>query len=241
MKKGLTGLLVAAALGLAACQSVPGGGLSSSDISRQHRAALAKIVSPANEADLHFTADGQYQAQPAAGGYYRKVLGQTADGGWVVQDFYQDNQAKQIDAAVIFHPNGLRNFDNDVVDGPVVWYRPDGSLLQSATYQRGVLQGWVDNYDEAGKLRVRSRFKDGEFDGHREFFHANGQLAMRESQVGDDAVPKFEFWYANGKPALVLTDKGQEEGWDETGKPLNAREIAMLAQYLQTRLYQPEE
>ena len=238
MKIWLKTTLTIAVLGLAACQSTPSVGLNSGDLARNQRAILAQIASQPQQADLYFDADGQYHSAPVAGGYYRKVLGQTANGGWVVQDFYQDSQAKQIDPAIIFHPNGLRNFNNDVIDGPVTWYRPDGTVMQSAHYQRGKNHGWVTYYDEQGRARLAIELADDAANGNQKAFDEQGRLVMQVS-VGDGQQVKQEFWYGNGKPAAVWAEDGVQ-GWDEQGKPLTGAQAGRLISYLESRLYQPE-
>ena len=238
MKIMLKTTLMIAALGLAACQSMPNAGLSSGDLARNQRTVMAQIASQPQQADLYFDAESQYHNTPVAGGYYRKVLGQTADGGWVVQDFYQDSQTKQIDPAIIFHANGLRNFSTDVVDGPVSWYRPDGTLSQSAHYQRGKLDGWVTYYDQQGRPRLTMEFADDTTTGNQKAFNEQGRLVMQVS-VGDGQQVKQEFWYGNGKPAAVWAEDGVQ-GWDEQGKPLTGAQAGRLISYLESRLYQPE-
>ena len=239
MKIWLKTTLTIAVLGLAACQSIPTAGLGSGDLARNQRTVLAQIASQPQQADLYFDADGQYHTAPVAGGYYRKVLGQTAGGGWVVQDFYQDSKTKQIDPGVVFHPNGLRNFSTDVVDGAVIWYRPDGTLSQSAHYQRGKLDGWVMYYDEQSRARLAAEFVDDTASGKQKAFNEQGRLVMQVS-VDDQKQIKQEFWYGNGKPAGIWTES-KLEGWDEQGKPLTEAQTAHLLNYLESRLYQPAE
>ena len=238
MKIMLKTTLMIAALGLAACQSMPNAGLSSGDLARNQRTVMAQIASQPQQADLYFDAESQYHNTPVAGGYYRKVLGQTADGGWVVQDFYQDSQTKQIDPAIIFHANGLRNFSTDVVDGPVSWYRPDGTLSQSAHYQRGKLDGWVTYYDQQDRARLAVEFADDAANGNQKAYDEQGRLVMQIS-VDANRQAKQEFWYGNGKLAGISTATSLQ-GWDEQGKPLTDVQAERLLNSLESRLYQPE-
>ena len=239
MKIMLKTTLMIAALGLAACQSMPNAGLSSGDLARNQRTVMAQIASQPQQADLYFDAESQYHNTPVAGGYYRKVLGQTADGGWVVQDFYQDSQTKQIDPAIIFHANGLRNFSTDVVDGPVSWYRPDGTLSQSAHYQRGKLDGWVMYYDEQSRARLAAEFVDDTASGKQKAFNEQGRLIMQIS-MDENQQAKQAFWYGNGKQAVIWTED-KFEAWDEQGKPITETQAVYLLNYLESRLYQPAE
>ena len=239
MKIWLKTTLTIAVLGLAACQSIPTAGLGSGDLARNQRTVLAQIASQPQQADLYFDADGQYHSAPVAGGYYRKVLGQTAGGGWVVQDFYQDSKTKQIDPGVVFHPNGLRNFSTDVVDGAVIWYRPDGTLSQSAHYQRGKLDGWVMYYDEQSRARLAAEFVDDTASGKQKAFNEQGRLIMQIS-MDENQQAKQAFWYGNGKQAVIWTED-KFEAWDEQGKPITETQAVYLLNYLESRLYQPAE
>lgn len=236
---------------LAACQSaaLPEGAPSTASVLRSGNAVLAQVKEKAQEPDLYFSAEGQYHSQPQAGGYVRRVLGKTADGSWVVQDFYQDNQAKQIDPALIFHPEGLRNFDNDVVHGRVVWYRKDGSLMQSVVFDRGVPQGWESHYDRQGRLRWLLLVEQGDLKAIQAFNEAGRMIVQVDARVGER-----QLWHDNGRlavkerfaPLTSITVAGGDgeavsrEGWDEQGKSLDDTQTAWLMQYLLSKAYDLE-
>ena len=46
----------------------------------------------------YFNSDSQIASAPSNEGYYRELLGKTAEGKRVVQDFYQSSQTPQTDA-----------------------------------------------------------------------------------------------------------------------------------------------
>lgn len=240
MKMGKNLVIISMALGLAACQATaPTGVLSQGDISRNQTAVLALVADKPDQANVYFSAHGQYMNSPVAGGYYRQVLGKTAAGGWVVQDFYQDSQTKQIDPAVVFHPDGLRNFDNDVVDGAVVWYRPDGSLMQSATYDKGKLTGWLTYYDEQSRGRLSLNMINGSPNGEQLAYDEQGRLTMRIS-INEQNQLQQEFWYGNGKSAAVWRESGLT-AWNEHGQKLSEVQAERLVAYLESLLYQPDQ
>ena len=72
----------------------------------------------------YYDADGDAADRPMKGGYYRVLIGRTADGRAVVQDFYQDSRTKQINPVIIAKDSELKNFSSDVIEGLVVWYTP---------------------------------------------------------------------------------------------------------------------
>ena len=53
------------------------------------------------EVVAYFNAEGAVTNAKVANGYYRKLLGKTADGSFVAQDFYSRNDVKQSDPFII--------------------------------------------------------------------------------------------------------------------------------------------
>lgn len=258
MKTWMLIILTAASLGLAACQSadllgVTAGGdignqrasvMKDSDIKRNQRVVLAEIADKNKIArpKVYFSADGQYHSTPVPGGYYREILSRAGNGGWVVQDFYQDSGAKQVDPLLLFHPDALRNFGNDVVDGTVVWYRPDGTLSQSATYVRGELEGWLTYYDKQGRGRFSVQYVKNQPSGAQQAFDEQERLVMRVLPFDEQKGRVQEFWHGNGKLAVRWHAKNDKmEGWDEHGQALTDHQAFYLMQYLNKRLYEVAE
>ncbi|WP_066565534.1 toxin-antitoxin system YwqK family antitoxin [Snodgrassella sp. CFCC 13594] len=226
-------------LGLTACQNShqPSDQLSSAAMAKNRAAVQTLITQPVQQEALYFAADGQYSNTPVAGGYYRQVLGKTAAGNWVAQDFYQATKTKQTDPFVIVHPEGLRNFDNDVVDGWVVWYRPDGSLLQTQAFQRGKATGWLNVYDPHGRLRSSEAYANGEATGELRYFDAKGRKQMEQGSNAAHQVTQT-FWYDNGNAAIEVVGDSSLKGWQRNGEALNEDQVAALWEYLESLLYQ---
>ena len=69
---------------------------------RTEQAAAAVRQREAKENIIaYYDADGDVAERPMKGGYYRVLLGRTAEGRAVVQDFYQDSRTKQINPGII--------------------------------------------------------------------------------------------------------------------------------------------
>lgn len=239
MKLWISAALVATSLALSACQStaVPGA-VNAGQAQHDNSSTLAKIASPAQQTLIYFSASGQYSTTPVSGGYVRKVLGKTASGGWVAQDFYQDSQSKQTDAFVIFHPEGLRNFDNDVVDGTVVWYRPDGSVAQNTVFAQGQPNDWFVFYDPQSRPRQSELFKAGKPAGQLRFYDERGRLQMEQQRNGKDQLVQT-FWYSDGKKALQI-EGSTIQGWAQNGSMLSRDQAAKLWLYLTSLLYKDQ-
>lgn len=239
MKLWISAGLVAASLALSACQStaIPGA-VTAGQAQHSNNLILAKIVSPVQQQLIYFSKSGQYSKTPVPGGFERRVLGKTASGGWVAQDFYRDSQSKQTNAFVIFHPEGLRNFDNDVIDGPVVWYRPDGSVEQSTTFARGKLNGWYIIYDNQNHPRQGMLFDHDKSGGHWRSYDERGHLQMewRNGQLHRTQT----FWYPDGKKA-ILREGDAIQGWAKNGEALSQEKATELWVYLTSLLYQAQD
>ena len=62
---------------------------------------------------LYFDAEDKPAQQAQAGGFYREILGKTADGRVVAQDLYQDSTTLQTAPFVFTAHDDIRNFESD--------------------------------------------------------------------------------------------------------------------------------
>lgn len=109
----------------------------------------------ATEQTLYYTAQGEHSAQPVADGYSRKILGQTADGRTVVQD-YQQGRAQALTAPYALQANtDPTRFRTPGVDSKIVHYRADGSVASIVDIKGGRMMSRI-NYYEDGKLVAQS-------------------------------------------------------------------------------------
>ena len=89
------------------------------------RAEQAGIINldytPGDEKTYYFDAGGAPVNKATAGGYYRVVLGKTADGRDVIQDYYQDNGKPQTAPIILKKDAKLQDFDSGMSDSRIVW------------------------------------------------------------------------------------------------------------------------
>ena len=89
---------------------------------------------------FYYDADGKKSAQPAPGGYFRKVVGKTADGRIVAQDFYQDSGKPQTALFILRADAAADDFRTTDVfraamaDSPVVTYGRTGTVVYRVDY-----------------------------------------------------------------------------------------------------------
>ena len=163
------------------------------------------------------------------GGYYRVLLGRTAEGRAVVQDFYQDSRTKQINPVVIGKDSELKNFSSDVIEGLVVWYTPEGRLTSFAEIHNGK-QLRAGMYGENGQLALsivgEPDVKDTPFELRG--FYENGKPMFELIDNHTDNGLVRTYYYANGNKLMQLVGKegaAKTEFWKEDGSSATAEEV----------------
>lgn len=102
---------------------------------------------------IYFDQKGKLSKKPDKNGYFRKVLGKTADGKWVLQDFYQNTGAAQVSAFILKKDGEMTNFDADQTEGIVAHFNPQGEItsLEYLKDQQNVIYHF-----ENQKINMRS-------------------------------------------------------------------------------------
>ena len=137
--------------------------------------------------DIHANASGRATEKPAPGGYSRKILGLTADGRPVVQDYWQDSGAPKTAPFTLKEGASLRDFTTAAVDGKIIWYQPDGSIRAIQQYRDGAPASRL-NYYHNGRLAIQGELPPdvaepddpyrsaGEADKGIRYYYESGQL-----------------------------------------------------------------
>ena len=197
---------------------------------RTEQAAAAVRQREAKENIIaYYDADGDVAERPMKGGYYRVLLGRTAEGRAVVQDFYQDSRTKQINPVVIGKDSELKNFSSDVIEGLVVWYTPEGRLTNFSEMHNGKrLRAAM--YGENGQLAVsivgEPDVKDTPFELRG--FYENGKPMFDIIHNHTDNGIVRTYYYANGNKLMQSVGKEdavKTEYWKEDGSSATAEEV----------------
>lgn len=182
-------LAVGVALGLSACNT-DGGGIRND--------AYKQISEKKVEVIAYFNVEGGYSDSKIPTGYYRKLLGKTAGGAYVVQDFYSRNDVKQSDPLLLTQESALKSFDNSHTDGEVFLYYANGAKLEHNVYEKGKLVGSSTNYYPNGTVFQVNQFENGKLNGRSQFYHPDGKLAANLEYVNGSMV-SAEAWTADGQ------------------------------------------
>lgn len=140
--------------------------------------------------------------------YYRRFLGLTPQGGFVVQDFYKSTPAEQ----------GNSSVERKLTDAYVLSSRGDmvGPLFTEVVQTQG--QGGLN----PAMVRWLEQFRA---DGVYVLWYADGRKALQTSYQNDALQGQWTQWYANGvKHWQGMYAHGQRRGvwshWDEQGRLL---------------------
>ena len=189
----------------------------------------AKAVEPVAQQTIYFDEQWAPHAKPVTGGFYRKVTGKSAEGYFVVQDFYQDSGKKQIAPAQVMTESGLQSGDNEgIIHGPVVWFDEDGVKTSAALYDKGEFKQ-SETYFANGKVSTQMTTLPGGADGEKVLqtstWDENGhqEVEYRHS-TRDEQDGTLKAWWPTGKKKLEAVLKGDDpekwtvQAWDEKGE-----------------------
>lgn len=205
-------------------------------VAKSADSAAEKLKQKESSVIAYFDADGNLVETAQKGGFYRKLLGRNKAGLAVVQDFYQDNQAKQTNPMVVPDDKNLKNFDSAIAEGRVIWYSPEGKVTEFLDYHKGLVQrgGY---YNEMGVLVLETEgdnSKDVNAKVKVRGFYENGKLLFENTQEKNDSVSVF--YYDNGQKMWHAVSNSETiHAWTKEGKPVELSDISEAASAAEKR------
>lgn len=185
---------------LAACAAVPSADehipANAQALVQSARVAELSVVKSEKQTIAYYDPEGNVVAAPVKGGFYRVLHGYDGKGRPVVQDFYQDSQTQQANAAVIADAAKINSFAVEDTVGRTVWYSPAGEIRSFADIENG--------------RAVRGGYYD------------KGVLRFSVYEPDEKRMRKV-LYYADGRPKVVFAYDGQQETYtvyDEQGRIL---------------------
>ncbi len=138
-----------------------------------------------------------YSAEPVEDGFVRKLLGTTADGKPVIQDFWAENNQKQIDSVVLNSMDALNDPSSENIEGWVTYYNKNGSLSGRSFFQDGIVVGSSLIYYPNGQLFVEIGYEKG-IERTQTYFYQNGQKAVAIN-YDDEGNSHMSSWDKKGQ------------------------------------------
>lgn len=172
----------------------------------------------------HYDKDGKLTDKPTSDGYYRKILGVTADGRTIAQDFYI-NHAPQTAPFILKQGADESSFKNNVIENDIIWFDKNGNIEQTFSHD----SEWI------------SFFKEGQIIGHA--LEAEPSIIVVNYPNSQNIMAYFKFvntspkeitriyFYENGNVMLKVIgdDKGNVSEvltWSEIGKSIKPKKFA---------------
>ncbi len=177
---------------------------------------------PAKEKTVYyFNRDSQIASAPSNEGYYRELLGKTADGKRVVQDFYQSSQTPQTAPFVLKNDADIESFDSDGSDGRIVWFSRGGDVAQIGDFKQGTSDNIIVNVRRGKAVLAMEKTSQGLTNY---ILDDNAQIASIVNKQGDTI--RAIVFYPNGS-AMFQGDIAASGGkfntaycWNEAAQPI---------------------
>ena len=154
--------------------------------------------------------------QPAAGGFYRVLLGKDAKGCYRFEDHYQDSGNRQ-GVGTTCAADDLSSWALDKPEGKMTLYRPSGQVRSESHFKNGRNHGVDRYYDDQGKVRMSVVWQNGYMHGPFRLRDLSGKRQI-EGVARDGDITRIKA-SDNGKAlsreaALELLDEAQgTHGW----------------------------
>ena len=177
---------------------------------------------PAKEKTVYyFNSDSQIASASSNEGYYRELLGKTADGKRVVQDFYQSSQTPHTSPFVLKNDADIESFDSDGSDGQIVWFSRGGDVAQIGDFKQGASDNIIVNVRRGKAVLAMEKTSKGLTNY---ILDDNAQIASVVNKQGDTI--RAIVFYPNGS-AMFQGDIAASGGkfntaycWNEAAQPI---------------------
>lgn len=129
---------------------------------------------------VYFDADGQLSTQATHNGYARYLIGESAEGLVLIQDFYAINDKPRTNVYALHDRAGLTQWHNETeITGNISHYAADGTPFQSSEWIMGV------------------------FIGKRQTFYPDGKVFLEEIR-NIDGTQRQTYFDLHGKPIFSI-------------------------------------
>ena len=155
--------------------------------------------------------------------YYRKYLGTTPEGYFLIQDFYTGSNKKQNDPIAIKSESDFAAWWPTTTDGKhILWYE-NGQKREAGQYKNGTKEGTWNSWYENGQKKQEAHYINGKAEGFWVQWYKNGQKYAELNFKEGSPHGLLVFWHENGqKQSEGRFKNGEPIGkwifWDEEGK-----------------------
>lgn len=171
----------------------------------------------------YYDKDGNLTDKSTPDGYYRKILGVTADGRTVAQDFYT-NHAPQIAPVILKQGADESSFDNNVIDNDIIWFDENGNIMEmmnTSYWHTTFANGKPSVYSQA--ITDTTTFVIN---------YPNSQTIMAYLKITNTTPQEIThiYFYENGNAMFKVVKDDKENvsevlTWEETGKSVKPKKF----------------
>ena len=159
--------------------------------------------------------DADNVAAPAAGGFYRVLLGKDAKGCWRFEDHFQDSGKRQ-SASTTCSADDLSSWSLQRAEGKMTLYRPNGQVRAETHFKDGEYHGVDRYYDDQGKVRMSIVWQHGSMHGPFKLRDLSGKRHI-EGEAHKGKITRIKAT-DNGKAlsrkaAMELLEEAQSSSW----------------------------
>ncbi len=104
-----------------------------------------------------------------------------------------------------------QNIKTEQKDGKSEFFGNDGSLLESAFYKNGILEGKRILYHENGEIQAVEQYSNGIFVDLYQAFYENKQLELEGKYIDGKMDGEWKRYYDSGELMEIVTFVGNEE------------------------------
>lgn len=159
----------------------------------QGQAIIAYFGAPDSEGE------GTLFKQAQKGGFYRVYSGKNGAGQLLVQDFYQSNAKPQTSVFAVDPAANLLEWAVLPQDGQITFYRPNGAVRGTTSYQEGKLEGKDIYYNADGTERSVYTWRNDLLDGPF-FAQYPGSKSRVEGVAKEDSIVSIKAFDDRGEP-----------------------------------------
>ncbi len=155
--------------------------------------------------------------------FYRKYLGTTAEGYYLIQDFYTENNKKASDPMTVKLQSDLRSVIPKSLEGLSIYWYENGQKRAEGQFIKGKAEGLYTGWHENGQKFFEGQYKNGKKEGLWTWWHENGQKMTEERHKNTKREGVWTDWHENGqKKSEEQYKNGEREGvwteWHENGQ-----------------------
>lgn len=122
--------------------------------------------------------------------YYRPAPEKIKEGYWIV-DYYKSGQIQMEGYS------SNKNHNEEIFDGLVMYYHPNGKLFHKANYTNGKLEGVRKVFYVTGELKEQGKYINGKREGLWKAFYKNGKIETKGKYRDNEKIGVWKTFYKN--------------------------------------------